>query len=130
MSEDASRQEGTRGHAPEAVQQPPRLFTACPRDGVWTTVGLTRAQFFGILVASTLVFLLWGGPLWAPDRGGDFPRLVASYLFIPLAVAGALARNRKLRLALFLGATGVLAIAKLVVTAGLDVALGIALGTR
>ena len=107
-----------------------RLFAPLPRDGFWTSLGLTRAQFFGILLASCAVFLLWGGPLWLRLGGDDFARLASSYALIPVAVAAALSWNGKLRFSLFFAATVVIAILKLVVTAGIDLALGIALGTR
>lgn len=106
------------------------LFAPLPVDGVWSSVGLGRGQFATILVASSLLFLLWGGPLWNDPRGAHFGRLVASYALIPVLCAAALARNRRLTAATFLGASGVLAFLKLIVTASLDLFIGTAFPPR
>jgi hypothetical protein len=105
-------------------------FAPLPREGFWTPLGLGRGQFFGILLASCAIFTLWGGPLWWHLREPHFGRLIVSYLLIPILVLAALLRNGRCRAGLFLGATVVLALLKLVLTAGLDLVLGIALGTR
>jgi hypothetical protein len=96
-----------------------------PEHGIWTAVGLTRAQFFGILLASTGLFLLVGGPLWTHLREGHFARLAWSYAVIPPLVALALARNRRLEPFLVLGASGVIAFAKWILTAALTLLLGL-----
>lgn len=101
-----------------------RMFAPLPVDGVWSSVGLSRGQFFAILAASSVLFLLWGGPLWRDPRGAHLGRLAASYALIPLLCATALARNRNLTLSTFLGASGVIAALKLLVTAGLDLVIG------
>ena len=105
-------------------------FAPFPRDGFWTSLGLTRFQFFAILAASCLTFALWGGPIWSHVGTGDFGRLASSYALIPVGVAAALRWNGKLRLSLFLGGAVVIAILKLLLTAGFDLLLGIGLGTR
>lgn len=101
-----------------------RLFAPLPVEGAWSAVGLTRGQFAAILVASTLLFLLWGRPLWQDPRGAHFGRLATSYSLIPALCAAALARNGKLGIPNFLGATGMIAFLKLIVTAGLDLVIG------
>lgn len=106
------------------------LFGPFPRDGFWTALGLTGFQFFGILSASCVTFALWGGPIWSHMGKGDFGRLATSYTLIPIAVAGALLWNGKFRLSLLLSGAAVIAILKLLLTAGFDLLLGIALGTR
>jgi hypothetical protein len=103
-----------------------RFFGPLPTTGVWTSLGLTRGQFLGILVLSCAVFLFWGGPLWLHSGGRDFPRLTTSYAVIPFGVLAAQLRNRSFRLPLFAAASAVIAVLKLVLTAGLDLAIGIA----
>ena len=106
------------------------LFAPLPVDGVWTSVGLSRGQFFLILVASSLLFLLWGEPLWKDPRGAHLGRLVASYAFIPVACAAALAWNRKLTIPTLSAASAVIALLKLLVTAGLDLVIGTVVAPR
>ncbi|HZR82722.1 MAG TPA: hypothetical protein VFD92_16630 [Candidatus Binatia bacterium] len=115
--------------APETSRRTP-MFAPFPREGFWTALGMTRGQYFGILLASCLVFLFWGHPLWRHLGGAELPRIAISYAIIPAAVTIALWWNGKLRFSLFLGATVTIALLKLVATAGIDLALGIALGTR
>jgi hypothetical protein len=103
----------------------PRWFSAFPQHGIWTAVGLSRAQFFGILLASTALFVLIGGPLWTHLRGAHFGRILWSYATIPPLVAAALAYNRRLEPRLVLGASGVLAFAKWILTAALTLVLGL-----
>jgi hypothetical protein len=104
------------------------LFGPLPVEGIWTTVGLSRLQFAAILLTSLVVFLFTGGPVWAHLRGprpSDFPRIALSYgLIVPLVMVS-LQRNRKLKFSLVLAASGVLALVKLLVTAGIEVLLGI-----
>ncbi len=97
-----------------------------PTDGVWTTLGLGRAQFFAILGLSLALFAFVDGPVWRHVHAPHFWRIMVSYAAIPVAVAAALAWNRTPRFGLFLGASAVLALAKLVLTAGLLVALALA----
>ena len=104
----------------------PPLFEALPQHGPWSAVGLTRGAFLGVLAASLAVFLLLGGPVWTHLRDSHFVRIGASYAVIPLLVAAAQWRSGTLRAGAFLGATALLAAAKLVLTAGLTVVLGIA----
>lgn len=103
-----------------------RFFAPLPARGPWTPLRLTRGQFLAILAAACLVYAFLGGPLWRHLGEGDFARIVVSYAVIPLGVAAALARNRELRLGLWLGASAVLAALKLILTATLALVLGIA----
>jgi hypothetical protein len=94
--------------------------------GLWTAVGLTRAQFCGILLLSVTLFVFVDGPLWAHVRDGHLTRIGVSYGVIPPAVAGALYWNRGLRPGVLLGASAVIGLVKLVLTAGLLVAIALA----
>ena len=102
------------------------LFGGLPEHGIWTALGLTRAQFFLILALAMTLFLFVDGPVWEHVRAHHFRRITVSYAVIPLAVTAALVRNRRGRPMLVLGASAVLAAIKLVLTAGLLVALAIA----
>lgn len=102
------------------------LFAPLPVDGPWTTLGLGRGSFFGILVLACAVYLLFGGPLWLHLRENDFARISISYALIPPLVALAQWRRGTLKLATWLAASGVIAALKLLATAALAVALGIA----
>ena len=104
----------------------PPFFGPLPTMGPWNAVGLSRGQFLGVLTMSLAVFVLVGGPLWAHLRDSHFERITASYAVIPLLVALAQWRAGTLRPGLFLGASALLCALKLVLTAGLTVALGIA----
>ncbi len=97
-----------------------------PTDGIWTSLGLGRVQFFAILGASLALFAVVDGPVWQRVHAPHFWRIMVSYAAIPVAVACALAWNRAPRLTLFLGASAVLALVKLVLTAALLVALALA----
>jgi hypothetical protein len=103
-----------------------RLFGPFPARGVWTALGLTRGQFLGILLLSVTLFVFVDGPLWAHVRDGHLTRIAVSYGIIPPAVAAALYRNRGFRPALLLGASTVIALVKLVLTAALLVAIALA----
>ena len=103
-----------------------QLFGPIPERGVWTAVGLTRAQFFAILAASTILFLGIGGPLWADLRGAHFGRIAWSYAAIPPLVFIALYRNGTPRPALVIGASGVIGFVKWILTALLTLLLGLA----
>jgi hypothetical protein len=103
-----------------------RFFSPLPSHGPWTGLGLTRAQFLGIVLGATLLYLFAGGPLWVRLGENDFARIAVSYAVIPVAVAAALWRNRKLSLTGWLVATAVIAILKLLLTAGLALLLGVA----
>ncbi len=102
-----------------------RFFGPLPERGIWTGVGLTRAQFFVILSASTALFLAIGGPLWTNLRGAHFNRIAWSYGAIPPLVALALYRNGTPRPALVLTASGVIAFVKWILTAALTLLLGL-----
>jgi hypothetical protein len=103
-----------------------RFFGGFPDDGIWTSLGLGRGQFFAILALSTLLFVFVGGPVWRHVHDPHFLRITVSYAAILPAVWAALARNRAARLPLILGASAVLALVKLVVTAALLVMLALA----
>ena len=103
-----------------------RLFAPLPVHGPWTPLHLSRAQFLSILAGACLVYAFTGGPLWRHLGESDFLRIVTSYAVIPLAVAGALQRNRALRFTGWLVASGVLAALKLLFTAVLALTFGIA----
>lgn len=102
------------------------FFGAFPTDGVWTTLGLRRGQFFAILALSLVLFVFIDGPVWRHVHDAHFRRITVSYAAILPAVWAALAWNRTARLAQLLGASAVLALVKLVVTAALLVALALA----
>lgn len=99
-----------------------------PQDGIWTSVGLGRGQFFAILGAALLVFLFLGGPVWTHVRDPHLLRIAVSYAVIPPAVLLALLRNRKCGVVPVAVASAVLAFVKLVLTAGLFIALALARG--
>lgn len=93
------------------------FFEPFPTQGFWTVLGLTRGQLLGILMLACAVYVFLGGPLWSHLGEDDFRRIAVSYGVIPPAVALALFRNQRLRLALLLGGTAVLAALKLLMTA-------------
>lgn len=97
-----------------------------PMTGPWTSVGLTRAAFFAVLLGSTLLFLVVPSPLWTHLRDGHFTRLAVSYAVIPVAVALLLARDGRLAIGPLLRATLVLALLKLVLTTALMMAIALA----
>jgi hypothetical protein len=111
-----------------ATDAPPPIFGGLPEEGLWTTLALTRAQFMIILALSIVLFVFVDGPVWRHLHASHFVRITVSYGAIPLAVAVALARNGKARPLLVIAASAVLALIKLVLTAGLLVALAIAEG--
>ncbi len=108
-------------------ERPSQFLGAFPNDGIWTSLGLGRIQFFAILTAALALFTFVDGPVWQHVHAPHFWRITVSYTAIPIAVTAALAWNRTPRPALLLGATAVLALIKLVLTAGLLVALALAL---
>jgi hypothetical protein len=103
-----------------------RFFGTLPIDGVWTSVGLTRNQFLGIVLLSTMLFVFVDGPLWNHLRHSHFARIVYSYAMIPGAVAIALRLNGKLRWGLLIAASVVVGLVKLLLTAVVLVAIGLA----
>ena len=102
------------------------LFGPLPVAGPWTGLGLTRGQFLGILALSLALFVVVGGPIWGHLHDGHFWRLGVSYAAIPPAVAWALHRNGGMQAVRVVVASGVLALLKLVLTAGLMVLLALA----
>lgn len=102
------------------------LFGPLPTHGIWTALELTRSQFFLILTLSVGSFLFIRGPLWLHAHESHFWRLNLSYAVIPVAVAVALYRNGKARLAPIIVASVVIALVKLVITAVLLVMIGVA----
>jgi hypothetical protein len=106
------------------------FFGGLPDHGVWTALALSRAQFFAILGLALALFLFVDGPVWQHVRAPHFNRITVSYAAIPVGVVAALARNRRLSLRLVIAGSAVLSLIKLVLTAGLLVALAIALPGR
>lgn len=102
------------------------FFGAFPVDGIWTSLGLGRVQFFAILGVSLAGFLFIDGPVWRHVHAPHFWRITLSYGAIVPAVGTALVWNRTPRLTLLVGASAVIALVKLVVTAGLLVVLALA----
>ena len=103
------------------------LFGPLPVAGPWTPLGLSRRQFLAILGLSAALFVLVGGPLWNHVRDAHFWRLGVSYAVIPPGVAWALHRNHTLSPWRILAASGVIALLKLVLTAGLLILVALAL---
>ena len=92
-----------------------------PRDDrSFLGTGLPPGWVAGVLTASVLVFLFWGGPLWtAPAGSSHVPRILISYLLVvPLAASLLALAGRGLR-AHLASAVGLLWSAKLVITASL-----------
>ena len=102
------------------------LFGPLPERGIWTALALTRGQFLAILGLAVGLFLVVGGPLWSHLHDGHLKRIAVSYGVIPPAVILALVRNRAARTRAVLAASAVLALVKLVLTAGLLVAVALA----
>ena len=105
------------------------MFGAFPTDGIWTSLGLGRAQFFAILGLSLVLFVFIDGPVWRHVHAAHFWRITLSYGAIVPAVWAALLWNGTPRLSPLLGASAVIALVKLVATAALLVVLALA-GTR
>lgn len=102
------------------------FFGSLPLDGIWTSVGLKRGQFLGIVVVTTLLFVFIDGPVWDHLRRSHFGRIVYSYAMIPPAVAAALYLNGNLRWGLLIAGTVVVGLVKLLLTAVVLVAIGLA----
>jgi hypothetical protein len=102
------------------------VFGGLPEQGIWTPLGLTRTQFLAILGLSLVLFVFVDGPVWQHVRASHFRRITVSYSMIPVAVTIALVRNHRARLPLVVAGSSLLAAIKLVLTAGLLVALAIA----
>ncbi len=101
-------------------------FDGLPEQGIWTPLGLTRTQFLAILALSLVLFVFVDGPVWEHVRASHFRRITVSYSVIPFAVTAALIRNHRAHLTLVIAGSALLAAIKLVLTAGLLVALAIA----
>jgi hypothetical protein len=112
----------------ETMPTPQRapFFGGLPEHGIWAPLGLTRAQFLLILGLAMAFFLFVDGPVWQHVRASHFRRITVSYAVIPFGVTAALVRNHRARPMLAIGGSAVLAAIKLVLTAGLLVALAIA----
>ena len=102
------------------------FFGALPERGPWTAVGLGRTAFLVILGVSVALFLFVGGPVWAHLHDRHTARIASSYGIIPIGVVVALRRAGTIRPALVVGATAVIALVKLVLTAGLLVVFALA----
>lgn len=68
--------------------KPPSFFGRFPERGVWTQLGLSRAQFLAIIAVSVAAFVFIDGPLWRHVEANHFRRIVASYALIPMLFAG------------------------------------------
>ena len=79
-----------------------------------------------ILSLSVVLFVCIDGPLWQHLHDSHFLRIVASYAVIPVLVAMALYRNGNARVLPILVASAVISIIKLVLTAVLLIAIGLA----
>jgi hypothetical protein len=112
--------------ASAAVDRHAPFFSGLPEHGIWTPLALTRTQFVLILAVSLALFLFVDGPVWHHVRASHFRRITVSYALIPVSVAAALWRNHRACPMLIIGGSAVLAAIKLVLTAGLLVALAIA----
>jgi hypothetical protein len=107
-------------------EQRSAFFGGLPERGIWTAVNLGRGEFLGILALSLLIFVFWDGPVWTHLKASHFERIMVSYAFIPLATLVILARGSRLNLTAWFGATLVIGIAKLFITALLVMLLGVA----
>ncbi len=96
-----------------------------PERGVWTVVGLSRGQFFSILLFSIFLFLMLDGPAWRHLRDSHTRRVVVSYAVIPVLVAVAQWKTNKLCLRPWVEAFVLISLIKLLVTAVLVVALAL-----
>jgi hypothetical protein len=94
-----------------------------PEKGIWSTVGLGRWQFLGIIAFSVLVFLFLDGAAWDSLQRAHTVRIATSYLVIPVLVAGAQWYNLTLHVRSWLEASVLIALIKLLVTALLFVGL-------
>jgi hypothetical protein len=72
-----------------------------------------------ILIISILLFMFWGGPALSANTLGHGGRLIASYGFIPIAVAAVLLWRRKWEWAGFAYYTLGIALIKMVITMGI-----------
>jgi hypothetical protein len=96
-----------------------------PPDGEGRLLHISRAQFFGSLAASVVIFLFVTGPLWR--HAGNIAKLDGaifwSYGAIPLLVAGCLIASRRWSLRGFLLDTMALTLVKYIVTCTIAIAL-------
>lgn len=88
-----------------------------PQKGIWDVVGLSRAQFFIILVVSIGLFLFIGGPAWSSLRNSHTLRILGSYLAIPVLVLAAQWKNGAMGFRPWVEASMLLALIKLMATA-------------
>ena len=96
-----------------------------PEQGIWTSLNLSRGQFFGILLSSILLFLFLDGPIWRHLRSSHTERIVGSYGLIPVLVAAAQWKNRSFRPRSCFEASILIAVIKLLATAVLLVLLAL-----
>jgi hypothetical protein len=88
-----------------------------PVTGPWTAFGLGRGQFLLILLTAIALFVWIDGPVWRHLHDEHLERLLVSYAVIPPAVAAAQGRNGTFGWGRLFGATVMLGVIKLVVTA-------------
>jgi hypothetical protein len=103
-----------------------RFLGPLPERGVWTAAGLGRGHFLAILALSVALFLFVDGPLWAHLHDRHLLRIAVSYGVIPPAVAVALHRRGTLGPLVLVTASAVVALVKLVLTAGILIVLALA----
>lgn len=80
-------------------------------------MGLSRAQFVAIIGISLVAFLFVDGPLWEQLGDNHFRRITLSYLAIPVLVAALQMYAGKLDAGALFGATIVIGVIKLLLTA-------------
>jgi hypothetical protein len=96
-----------------------------PQQGIWTSVNLSREQFFAILLLSILLFLLLDGPAWRHLRDSHTVRILGSYGIIPVLVAVVQWKRHCVNLRSWLEASILISLIKLLVTAVLLVILAL-----
>jgi hypothetical protein len=96
-----------------------------PKRGIWTSVSLSRGQFFGILLFSVLLFLFLDGPVWRHLREPHTGRIAGSYGAIPVLVTVAQWKNHSLHLSHWLEASVLIAVVKLLITVVLLIGLAL-----
>jgi len=111
---------------PDETRSSSAIFGALPTRGLWTPLGLTRGEFLAVLSISIALFVWIDGPVWSHLREPHFRRIVVSYLAIPPLVVVALLRRAAAHPGRIVIASAVLALLKLVATAGLVALLAIA----
>ncbi len=111
-------------HRPVPEQKSP-LIGPLPRNGPWSAVGLDLRSFLVALGVTLLIYLFFGGSVWAHLGRDDFARIVVSYTVIPPVVLLLLWQRGTLSLANGLAAITLIALIKFVLTAGFELILDV-----